>query len=116
MEKLRTIDFTFYDFVTDGFLHNRIASELTLMTNWSFKQSQTAPSVDLFSHEDDFLALFPFEEHKCILISSVNGRRLLKTLEAPMKATLLLERRRQYFAEMALIELSRSFVPPRSTF
>ncbi len=107
-EKIRGLDFTFYDFVTNGYLNSRLAPQLALLKSWSFKQSETAPSVDLFSHEDDFLGLFPFEDDKCILIFSINGNRSLKTLEAPMKAPLMTERRRQYFAEMALIELSRS--------
>ncbi len=108
VEKLESTDFTFYDFVTGGFLHSRMASELTFKKNWSFKQSETAPSVDLFSNEDDFLALFPYEDDKCILMFSLNGKRTLKTLEAPMKALLMNERRRQFFAEMALVELSRA--------
>lgn len=106
-DKIRAIDFTFYDFVTNGYLHGRLAPQLAHLKNWSFKQSETAPSVDMFSHEDDFLGLFPYEDDKCILVFSVNGKRSLKTLEAPMKSPLMLERRRQYFAEMAMIELAR---------
>lgn len=107
-EKIKNSDFTFYDFVSEGFLHNRLAPLLKNLRSWSFKQSSVAPSVDMFAHEDDFLALFPYEDDKCIVVHSLNGVRVLKTLEAPMKAPLLAERRRQYFAEMALIELSRS--------
>ena len=107
-EKIRALDFTFYDFVTNGYLHGRVATQLAQIKSWSFKQSETAPSVDMFSHEDDFLGLFPYEDDKCILVFSINGKRSLKTLEAPMKAPLMLERRRQYFAEMALIELARA--------
>ena len=107
-EKIRALDFTFYDFVTNGYLHGRLAMQLAQIKSWSFKQSETAPSVDMFSHEDDFLGLFPYEEDKCILVFSVNGNRSLKTLEAPMKSPLMLERRRQYFAEMAMIELART--------
>lgn len=107
-EKIRTLDFTFYDFVTNGYLNSRLSPQLTHLKNWSFKQSETAPSVDMFSHEDDFLGLFPYEDDKCILVFSVNGKRSLKTLEAPMKSPLMLERRRQYFAEMAMVELART--------
>lgn len=107
-EKIRALDFTFYDFVTRGYLHGRLSLQLAQIKSWSFKQSETAPSVDMFAHEDDFLGLFPYEDDKCILVFSVNGNRSLKTLEAPMKSPLMLERRRQYFAEMALIELART--------
>lgn len=107
-EKIRTLDFTFYDFVTNGYLHNRLAIQLAQIKSWSFKQSESAPSVDMFSNEDDFLGLFPYEDDKCVLVFSVGGKRSMKTLEAPMKAPLMHERRRQYFAEMALIELART--------
>lgn len=110
-EKIKSLDFTFYDFISEGYLHERLAKQLKIMKNWSFKQSSVAPSVDLFAHEDDFLALFPYEEDKCIVIQSLRGNRVLKTIEAPMKAPLMNERRRQYFAEMALIELSRTNSP-----
>lgn len=107
-EKIKNVDFTFYDFVSDGYLHGRLSKQLNLLKNWSFKQSRNAPAVDMFEHEDDFLALFPYEDDKCILIHSLSGVRRLKTIEAPMKVPLMDERRRQYFAEMALVELGRS--------
>lgn len=110
-EKIKDLDFTFYDFVSEGYLHGRLAKQLKIMKNWSFKQSSVAPSVDLFAHEDDFLALFPYEEDKCIVVHSLRGNRVLKTIEAPMKAPLMNERRRQYFAEMALIELGKANSP-----
>lgn len=106
-EKIGSLDFTFYDFVTHGYLHGRLASVLAKLPHWSFKQSITAPSVDLFTYEDNFLGVFPYEEDKCIVILSVSGQRSLKTIEAPMKAAVMSDRRRQYFAEMAIIELGK---------
>ncbi len=112
-QKIQGVDFTFYDFVSEGYLHSRLAPQLKLLKNWSFKQSAAAPSVDMFAHEDDFLALFPDEDDKCIIVHSLHGTRQLKTIEAPMKAPLMAERRRQYFAEMALVEFSRDGTPPQ---
>ena len=106
-DKIQSIDFTFYDFVSEGYLHQRLSPLLKRLKNWSFKQSSVAPSVDMFAHEDDFLALFPYDDDKCIVVQSLNGVRSLKTIEAPMKAPLMNERRKQYFSEMALLEFSR---------
>lgn len=105
---IKKLDFTFYDFVSNGFMHSRLSPYLKGVLNWSFKQSDQAPSVDLFDHEDNFIALLPFEENQCILIFSFNGQRHQKTLVAPMKSPQMGERRRQFFAEMALVEFSRA--------
>jgi nicotinamide-nucleotide amidase len=105
--KTEKIDFTFYDYVTNGYLHGRLSPHLKNMKNWSFKQSTETPIVELFDNEDNFLALLPFEEDRCILIYSVNGKYQQKNIEAPMKSPLMSERRKQYFAELALVELSQ---------
>lgn len=103
---IRDLDFTFYDFVTGGFLHGRLAPFFKDMPGWSFKQGASAPAADLFDHEDNFMALLPFEEHRCVILCSIGGQRRQEKAEAPMKSPLMAERRRQYFAEMALIVLA----------
>lgn len=105
--KLADVDFTFYDFVSEGFLHSRLSPFLKNLPRWSFKQSNSPLSVDFFESEDDFLALIPYEEDKCIVCYSLNGRLEQIAVEAPMKSELMRERRKQYFAEMALIELKK---------
>lgn len=107
-DKIKNSDFTFYDFVSDGYLHARLTPELKNLKNWSFKQGTNVPEADLFESEDDFLALLPYEYDKCVLIYSFQGKRNQKMIEAPMKAESMKERRQQYFAEMALVELSRT--------
>lgn len=107
-KKLNQVDFTYYDFVTNGFLHSRLAPHFQQTKNWSFKQNQTEPvSADFFENEDQFLALLPVEEDKCLVLFSVNAKLVQKMIEAPMKSTLLSERRKQYFAEMSLVELKK---------
>ncbi|MEK6628502.1 MAG: molybdopterin-binding protein [Bdellovibrionota bacterium] len=107
-EKIKNVDFTFYDFISEGFLFSRLALPLKNIKNWSFKQSTETPSVDFFEGEDNFLALLPFEDYKCVVIYSIEGQRVQKTIEAPMKAPVMTERRRQFFTEMALFEFSRA--------
>lgn len=109
-EKIKDLDFTFYDYATQGALHLRLAPYLKNVKNWSFKQSLSnfddIPGADFFENEDDFIALLPFEKDKCIVIYSVHGIRNQKIIEAPMKSPLMIERRQQYFAEMALVQLN----------
>jgi nicotinamide-nucleotide amidase len=105
--KIASLDFTFYDFVSGGHLYTRLSVYFKNLNNWSFKQSDIILFIDLFESEDDFLALVPFEYDKCIVIYSLDGQRQQKTIEAPMKSSLMSERRKQYFAEMALVELSK---------
>jgi nicotinamide-nucleotide amidase len=107
-EKLADIDFTFYDFASEGYLHSRISPYLKNIKNWSFKQSSSILSLDMFENEDDFIALIPYEDDKCIVAFSIDGQRKQLTLEAPMKSPLMTERRKQYYAELALVELSKS--------
>ena len=105
---IKNRDFTFYDFVSDGYLHSRLSPAFRGLPNWSFKQSKAQPAVDLFENEDNFLALMPFEEDQCILIHSLDGKRRQKAIVAPMKSPLMAERRHQYYSEMALVEFARS--------
>ena len=107
-QKIAAQDFTFYDFVSSGYLHSRLSPQFRTLANWSFKQSSHPPGVDLFNDEDDFLALLPFEDDQCILIHSFKGKRRQISITAPMKSPLMSERRKQYFAEMALIDFSRA--------
>ncbi|MCC2679202.1 MAG: nucleotide-utilizing enzyme [Pseudobdellovibrio sp.] len=107
LKKLKDYDFTFYDYVSGGFMHARLSPFLKNMPSWSFKQSDTVLSVDLFENEDNFSALLPFEDDKVIFIYSVDGNRKQLTIEAPMKAKLMSERRKQYFTEIALSELAK---------
>lgn len=108
-KKLSELDFTFYDFLTQGFLHKRLSPLLKNIKRWSFKQSTTNEiGVDFFANEENFLALLPREEHSCQIIGEVASVRFQKLIEAPMKSSLMSERRLQYFAEMALIELSKA--------
>jgi molybdenum cofactor synthesis domain-containing protein len=107
LKKLQDKDFTFYDYVSGGFFHARISPYLKDVPRWSFKQSDSVLSVDFFENEDNFCVLLPLEDDKCIFIYSVEGDRRQLTIEAPMKAKLLSERRLQYYAEMALAELAK---------
>lgn len=105
MEKIKNTDFTFYDFVSQGFLHSRLSSQCKNLKNWSFKQSSDTPGADWFENEDNFLALLPYEEDKCLCLTSLYGLRHQQIIEAPMKSPLMQERRKQYFAELALVQL-----------
>ncbi len=107
LKKLKDYDFTFYDYVSNGFMHARLSPFLKNVPSWSFKQSDSVLSVDLFENEDNFSALLPFEDDKVIFIYSVDGKRTQITIEAPMKAKLMGERRKQYFTEIALAELAK---------
>lgn len=105
IEKIKKTDFTFYDFVSEGFLHSRLSPHTKQLNNWSFKQSAQVPGADWFEHEDNFLALLPYETDKILCLSSLNGQRKQQLIEAPMKSELMQERRKQYFAELALVQL-----------
>ncbi len=103
---IKNIDFTFYDYASEGYLHSRLSPFLRGLKKWSFKQSYGNDiTADFFENEDQFLAIFPYEEDKCVAVFSINGHRFLKYIEAPMKSPLMAERRKQYFAEMALVEV-----------
>jgi nicotinamide-nucleotide amidase len=109
ISKIAEIDFTFYDFLSEGYLHHRLSAALKKLKNWSFKQStKTDISADFFESEDHFIALLPYENDRALVLFSSNNQIQQKILEAPMKSGLMSERRRQYFSEMALIEFSKT--------
>lgn len=107
VQKISKTDFTFYDYVSEGYLHARLSPHLKNLKNWSFKQSATPADADWFENEEDFAALLPYDENKAIVLYSVNGKRNQKVIEAPMKSPLMSERRKQYFAEITLVEVSQ---------
>ena len=108
-QKISSVDFTFYDFVSKGYLHSRLSTQLKKIKQWSFKQSEPKDiTLDFFENEDDFLALLPYEEFTSFVVGSLQGNRFQKILEAPMKSPLMQERRQQYFSEMALVEFVKA--------
>lgn len=98
-------EFAFYDFVTEGFLNHRLSGELKKYKNWMWKQSQDALDTDFFTHEENFIALFPHDENleRTIVMGSLNGQSFTQELTATSNSPLMIERRKQYFAELALI-------------
>ncbi|MGZ3692312.1 MAG: competence/damage-inducible protein A, partial [Pseudobdellovibrio sp.] len=72
LDKIQDLDFTFYDFISEGYLHNRLTPFLKKLKSWSFKQSDSLLSADMFENEDNFLALLPYEENACIVIFSID--------------------------------------------
>lgn len=106
-KKIKAVDFTFYDYVTTGYLQHRLAPFLKSHPNYSWKQSTEKPLVELFEHEENFLALLPYEDDKSLLIFEFTGRRKQVIIEAPMKSPYMAERRKQYMAEMALAHFSQ---------
>lgn len=104
--KIKAVDFTFYDYVTTGYLQNRLSPFLKTHPNYSWKQSSDKPLADLFDQEENFMALLPMETDKSLLIYEFGGRRKQYIIEAPMKSSYMAERRKQYMAEMALAHFS----------
>jgi len=106
-KKTQSIDFAFYDYVSGGYLQHRLSPFLKSHAKYSWKQSDDKPLVELFQHEENFLALLPLEDDKALLLFDYMGRRKQMVIEAPMKAVTLGERRKQYMAEMALAYFSQ---------
>lgn len=104
-------EFGFYDFVSGGFLHHRLSNELKKYKNWVWKESLQPMDTDFFAHEENFLALFPQDEslERAIVMGHFNGHNFSAELEAPQKSPLMIERRKQYFAEMALIKFVQEY-------
>ena len=98
-------EFAFYDFVSGGFLNHRLSGELKKFKNWMWKQSLEPLDTDFFSHEENFLALFPQDENleHAVVMGNFKGRGFTQELSATSTSPLMIERRKQYFAEMALI-------------
>lgn len=109
VQKISQTDFTFYDFVSKGYLHTRLSAQFKKIKQWSFKQAEPKDiTLDFFENEDDFLALLPYEEFTSFVVGSFQGNRFQKIIEAPMKSPLMQERRQQYFSEMALVEFVKA--------
>ncbi len=107
-QNLQSIDFAIYDFVSDGFLLQRMQSHLKTQKNFSWRQSSTSLPPDFFDQETNFIALLPLgEDQKCLFIFDLGGKRRQLVLESPFKSTLMSDRRRQYFAEMAIIQAAK---------
>lgn len=96
-------DFAFYDFASEGFLHHRLSPYLRKYKNWAWKEASEAMDSDFFTDEQNFLALLPSGADRCVILGDWKGRKLHIEVEAPMKAPTMTERRKQYFAEMALV-------------
>lgn len=111
----KNTDFAFYDFVSDGFLHHRLTTPLKTQKNWMWKQSKIPMDSDFFINEENFMALLPVDEdfEKAIVLGHLLETSFSIELEAPMKSPLMKERRKQYFAEMALIKFCQKFNPQR---
>ncbi len=105
---LKDLDFTFYDYVSSGFLHLRLQSYLKNHIRWSWKQTAESPFADFFENEENFLALLPLEEgQKLLLLIDYNGEKKRVVVESPYSSSLMLERKKQYFAEMSLVHFAK---------
>lgn len=105
---LKDLDFTFYDFVSTGFLHSRIQPYLKNHSCWSWKQSNEAAAAEYFENEENFLALLPLDDgQRMLLLIDINGGKKRTIVESPYNSSLMLDRKNQYFAEMALVNLSK---------
>ena len=102
-------DFAFYDFVTHGFLHHRLSSQLKKHKHWMWKQSTESMDSDFFSEEQNFLALIPVNEFECSLMFEFKGVRKSVKIETQITSPLMTERRKQFFTEMALLEFVKVF-------
>lgn len=104
----KNTDFAFYDFVTAGFLHFRLTSELKKYKNWMWKENSEPMDSDFFTDEKNFLALIPISDFECAVLFEFKGKYHSLNIEAPMRSELMSERRKQYFAEMALLKFVQS--------
>jgi nicotinamide-nucleotide amidase len=101
--------FAFYDFSTNGSLHQSLSSSLKKQADWMWKQSNDSMDSDFFAEEENFIALFNAGEKHCQIIADLNGKKLSKTIELPHRFLSMPERKSMYFAEMAQIEFVRFF-------
>ncbi len=105
---LKDLDFTFYDYVTCGFLHQRLQPYLKNHSSWSWKQTLQSPFADFFENEENFLALLPLDDgQKLLVLIDYIGEKKRVVIESPYSSSLMLERKNQYFAEMALVHFSK---------
>ncbi len=104
-------DFAVYDFVTGGFLHHRLSAVLKKHKNWMWKENIESMDSDFFTDEQNFLTLIPVNEFECAFMFEFRGLRKsikIEIRQASLKSELMKERRKQYFAEMALLEFVRT--------
>ncbi len=105
-------DFAIYDFVSGGFLHHRLSSTLKKHKNWMWKENIESMDSDFFTDEKNFLTLLPVNEFECALMFEFRGLRKsikIEITQASLKSELMNERRKQYFAEMAMLEFVKGF-------
>jgi nicotinamide-nucleotide amidase len=104
-------DFAVYDFVTGGFLHHRLSAVLKKHKNWMWKENIESMDSDFFTDEQNFLTLIPVNEFECAFMFEFRGLRKsikIEITQASLRSELMKERRKQYFAEMALLEFVRT--------
>lgn len=108
INKIKSVDFAFYDFVSQGFLQQRLQPFLKNQKDFSWKQSAESLPADFFANETNFISLLPLEaDQKCLLIYDYLGEKGQHIIESPYKSNLMADRTRQYFAEMAIIHFSK---------
>ncbi len=108
ISKIKSVDFAFYDFVSRGFLQQRLQPFFKNQKDFSWKQSTESLPVDFFANETNFISLLPLEaDQKCLLIYDYLGEKGQHIIESPYKSNLMADRTRQYFAEMAIIHFSK---------
>lgn len=101
-------DFAIYDYLSAGYLINRLASHLKKKSDLVFVQADSPPTADFFEDEDNFLAILPYEEDKGIVMLSLNGFKDQVVLEYPFKSSLMQERKKQYMSERALVDFVKA--------
>lgn len=101
--------FAFYDFCTQGALHQSLSPYLKKHPDWLWKQSEESMDSDFFAEEENFIALWNKDEKTCQMMADLEGRKFSTTVEIPARFLSLSERKRQYFAEMAMIQFLRFF-------
>lgn len=101
--------FAFYDFSTNGALHQSLSLNLKKHPDWMWKQSNDPMDSDFFAEEENFIALFNNGDQYCQVLADLNGKKLSKVIELPHRFLTMPERKSMYFAEMAQIEFVRFF-------
>jgi len=101
--------FAFYDFSTNGSLHQSLSLSLKKHPDWMWKQSNDPMDSDFFAEEENFIALFNNGDKHCQIMADLNGKKLSKVIELPHRFLSMPERKSMYFAEMAQVEFVRFF-------
>lgn len=105
MQVIKDQSFTFYDFSTQGALHQSLSTSLNQSKDWMWKQSNEPMDLDFFKEETNFLALIPLtEEQQTLLTFNINNQTHDVLLKTPERFNKMKERRFKYIAESALIE------------